>query len=104
MGPVHPPILTPGGGEGVPWQVPPATGLFPGWVDGDAGPLPWCPCRQCKAVGMLWDELRGAGDPLPVQGGVCTPQAPTQPGLLLQQPLSGQPESHTETKWIEPFD
>lgn len=28
-------------------------------------------------------------------GGVCTPRAPTQPGLLLQQPLSGQPESHT---------
>lgn len=61
---------------------------------------------QCEVMGMLCGELRGAGEPPPV-GWVCTPSgawAPTQLGVWLQEPLPGQPENHSETKWVEPFD
>lgn len=81
-----------------------------GWTQEDADVVTrWAAFAvfwQCTVMGMLWGELRGAGEPPPV-GWVCTPSGPwasTQLGVWLQEPPPGQPENYTETKWLEPFD
>lgn len=88
--------------------------LFPGCADGDPGPLTWCLCRQallsCSGSAMVWGCCGVSSEVQEShcqQGRVCISsgaQTHPQPGLRLQELVSGQPESHIEAKWTDPCD